>query len=219
MDDFRDGLKESVLFSIYFQFYLSKWPAVLSNKCKSKNEKSGLTWKGRNMDVLVRKARRHDKEAFALLMEANIKSMYKVAKAILKNDEDAADAMQETVLACWEKIDSLKKNDYFKTWLIRILINKCTAIYRQRQRFVSDEQALENTVWEEEYANVEWREFLNSLDEKYRTVIILYYAEGFRVKEIAEMLQISESAVKGRLATAREKVEHLYEMERSREII
>lgn len=171
------------------------------------------------MNVLVRKAKRHDKEAFTVLMEENIKSMYKVAKAILKNDEDAADAMQETVLACWESIDSLKRDDYFRTWLIRILINKCTAIYRQRQRFVSEGQVLETAIWEEEYANVEWREFLKNLDEKYRTVIILYYAEGFRVKEIADMLQISESAVKGRLATAREKVEHLYEIERSRGIV
>lgn len=48
------------------------------------------------MNQLVRKAKRHDKEAFTELMEINGKSMYKVAKAILENDEDVADAMQET---------------------------------------------------------------------------------------------------------------------------
>lgn len=66
--------------------------------------------------------------------------MYKVAKAILKNDDDVADAMQETILTCWEKIDSLKKEDYFKTWMIRILINQCNSIYRKRKKLVLDER-------------------------------------------------------------------------------
>ena len=66
--------------------------------------------------------------------------MYKVAKAILKNDDDVADAMQETILTCWEKIDSLKKEDYFKTWRIRILINQCNSIYRKRKKLVLDER-------------------------------------------------------------------------------
>lgn len=165
------------------------------------------------MDELVRRARKHDKEAFTLLMEQNMKSMYKVAKAILKRDEDAADAMQDTVLACWEKIDTLKKEEFFKTWLIRILINKCNTIYRHRKYFVAEESIRETAVWEENYANAEWREFLKGLEEKYRIVIILYYVEGFKVREIAEILQVSESTVKGRLAAARKQAEHLYRLE------
>ena len=75
------------------------------------------------MNLLIKKARGHDKAAFQQLMEEQMQSLYKVAKAILKNEEDVADAMQDTVLTCWEKIDTLKKDKYFKTWLIRILIN------------------------------------------------------------------------------------------------
>lgn len=171
------------------------------------------------MDGLVRKARKHDKEAFAMLIEQNGKSMYKVAKAILQNDDDVADAMQETVLTCWEKIDSLKKEEYFKTWMIRILINKCMVIYRQRSRFVSDENLGEAAAFEMDYENVEWQELLRGLEEKYRTVIILYYVEGFKVREIAGILQVSESTVKGRLATAREKVERFYQFERRAEVV
>ena len=55
------------------------------------------------MNLLIRKARNHDRAAFQQLMEQEGNSMYKIAKAILKNDEDVADAMQETALACWEK--------------------------------------------------------------------------------------------------------------------
>ena len=75
------------------------------------------------MEKLVQKAKQHDKIAFTVLIEQNTKSMYKVAKAILKNDEDVADALQDTILTCWEKIGTLEKNEFFKTWLIRILIN------------------------------------------------------------------------------------------------
>ncbi len=52
------------------------------------------------MDLLIRKAKKRDKAAFQELMEQQGKAMYKVAKAILKNDEDVADAMQETALVC-----------------------------------------------------------------------------------------------------------------------
>lgn len=171
------------------------------------------------MELLVRKARKHDKEAFTRLMEENGKSMYKVAKAILKNDEDVADAMQETVLTCWEKIDTLKKDELFKTWMIRILINKCNAIYRQRKCFVSDDNLPEVPAEEVQYANIEWMELLKCLEEKYRTVIILYYVEGFKVREIACILDVSESTVKGRMADARKQMEKLYQVERGFKVI
>ena len=57
---------------------------------------------------LVLQAKKHDKEAFVKLVENYQVSMYKTAIAILQNDEDAADAIQETILICWEKIGSLR---------------------------------------------------------------------------------------------------------------
>lgn len=162
------------------------------------------------MNLLIRKARKHDKAAFQELMEQQGKGMYKVAKAILKNDDDVADAMQETALTCWEKIDTLKKDKYFQTWLTRILINNCNAIYRQRMKMVSEEVVSEAWIQEDGYANAEWESFLNCLDEKYRTVVILYYVQGFKAREIAEILQVNENTVRGRLATARKKLEDQY---------
>ena len=87
-------------------------------------------------EELIKRAKVHDKEAFSKLMKREGKSMYKVAKSILKNDEDVADAMQETALSCWEKIETLQQEQYFRTWLIRILINHCNAIYRKKSRYV-----------------------------------------------------------------------------------
>ena len=162
------------------------------------------------MDGLVRKARKRDKEAFGQLIRQHTPGMYKVAKAILKNDEDAADAIQETALTCWEKLGILKKDKYFKTWMTRILINHCNQIYRQRSRMVSEVILPEEGAAEENYAAVEWREFLMCLDEKYRVVTILYYVEGFKIREIAEILQINAKTVSGRLATARDRMEKQY---------
>lgn len=167
------------------------------------------------MDGLVRKARKRDKEAFGQLIRQHTPGMYKVAKAILKNDEDAADAIQETALTCWEKLGLLKKDKYFKTWMTRILINHCNQIYRQRSRMVSEVILPEEGAAEESYAAVEWREFLQCLEEKYRIVTILYYVEGFKIREIAEILQVNEKTVSGRLATARDRMEKQYTREKS----
>ena len=174
-------------------------------------------WTGKEGDLsvmeeqdLIKKAKAHDSNAFSKLMQMYGKSMYKVARAILKNDEDVADAMQETALSCWEKIDTLQKERYFNTWLIRILINHCNAIYRKKSRYVLDSILPETADEEDAYANVEWMELLQCLGEKYRIVIVLYYIEGFQIKDIAKMLQISESAVKQRMSVARKKMEHYY---------
>lgn len=162
------------------------------------------------MEQLVQRAKKRDKEAFGELMRMHAASMYKVAKAILKNDDDAADAIQETALTCWEKLDTLKKDPYFKTWLIRILVNHCNSIYRQRGRVVLDMTLPEGGAEDNAYRNVEWQEFLQCLEEKYRVVTVLYYVEGFKTREIAEILGINKNTVSTRLAAAREKMEKQY---------
>ena len=161
------------------------------------------------MSLLISKAKKHDKAAFQQLIEQHEKAMYQMAKSILKNDDDAADAMQETIMTCWEKIDTLKKDRYFKTWLIRILINNCNAIFKQRMRSI--EEGIPE-VWDQEegYSNVEWESFLHCLDEKYRIIIMLYYVQGFKTREIADILQINENTVRGRLVKARNKLEKQY---------
>lgn len=77
------------------------------------------------MKSLVKRAQRGDDQAFVELIEENKQAMYKVAVGILKNDFDAADAIQQSILTCYEKLKELKKAQYFKTWLLRILINNC----------------------------------------------------------------------------------------------
>mgnify|MGYP004422452853 CR=1 FL=1 len=125
-------------------------------------------------------------------MQLHERDMYRTASAILSQDADIADAMQETILTCWEKIDTLQKNRYFKTWMIRILINKCKDILRLGRRMVCVEELPEQETGStvEAEANLEWKEALQGLDEKYRLIVVLFYAEGLRTAEIGKLLQL-----------------------------
>ena len=159
---------------------------------------------------LVKRAKRKDADAFTELMESQMQNMYKVARSILSRDEDVADAISDTILVCWEKIDTLKKNRFFRTWMTRILINKCNDILSAGQRTVFTDEPLEIEYMENEFLNLEWKEMLQSLDEKYRIVLLLYYGEGFSIKEIAQILELTESAIKSRLSRGREQVKQEY---------
>lgn len=68
-------------------------------------------------ESLIQRAKLRDPDAFAKLMDQHMQGMYKTARAILQNDEDAADAIQDTILTCWEKLAGLKEERYFKTWM------------------------------------------------------------------------------------------------------
>ena len=104
------------------------------------------------MKHLVIKAQKKNEEAFVKLMELNKQGMYKVAKSYLSYEEDVADAMQETILTCYEKLDTLRNPQYFKTWMTRILINKCKDILQKnRELCLMDEmpEVLEKSMAQE----------------------------------------------------------------------
>ena len=157
---------------------------------------------------LIRKARSKDPDAFSSLIPPPLHDLYRVAISILMNDEDAADAIQDTILGCWEKLHTLKQEKYFKTWLTRILINHCYDMRKKQQRMTTMED-YEELVAEDQY-NVELKEALGQLDEKYRIVMVLYYSEGYQTGEIAELLEIPRSTVQTRLQRGREKLEAYY---------
>ena len=94
------------------------------------------------LEELICRARAGDGEAFTVLMESQKQTLYKVARSYLRSDADAADAIGDTVLSCWEKLSTLRQPEYFRTWLVRILVRKCQDILRQRGRVVPLEEAL-----------------------------------------------------------------------------
>ena len=164
----------------------------------------------KELERLVHKAKRKDPDAFTALMNAYMQHLYKTAKAILMNDEGAADAIQETILTCWEKMGTLKEDRYFKAWVTKILINECYNLIRGRKGVTYVEEIPEIPDDREE-SDLEWKEALAVLGEEYRLPVVLYYIQGFQTKEIAKLMGISDAAVRTRLSRAREQLRKYYE--------
>lgn len=99
---------------------------------------------------LVEKAKNGSQEAFAKLIEKEKFKLYKTGISILKNDDDTCDAIQETLISVYKKIDTLKENNYFSTWIMRILINKCYDIIRKNKKvtYLNEKMKKEDTYYE-----------------------------------------------------------------------
>lgn len=162
------------------------------------------------MTDLIKKAIHGDADAFLELMDVNSLAMYKVAKGILGNDDDVADAVQNTILTCFEKLNTLKKPRYFKTWMIRILINECNKILNHYKKFNWDEEIPLIGQMDMSIAEFEFKEMLGRIDAPYRIILLLYYVEGFRISEIAEILDLNKNTVKTRLSRGRQQEKKEY---------
>lgn len=146
------------------------------------------------------------KEQLGRLIIASEDTMYHVAKTLLRNDTDCSDAIQETVVKAFTKVNTLRADARGKTWLIRILINECYAIMRREKRLVSLEAIPTEDVGADTADYSDLYEALTRLPEEDRLCVTLYYMEGYSIKEIAAILKFSESGVKSRLYRARNKL-------------
>lgn len=145
------------------------------------------------------------KEQLGKLIITSEDTLYHVAKTLLHSDADCADAIQEAIVKAFTNLHTLRKDSYAKTWLVRIVINECYAIMRKQKNIVSlEEYQNQEAVWREDYS--ELYEAIRKLPEDTKICVTLYYLEGYSVKETAKILEVTESAVKNRLARARAKL-------------
>lgn len=135
------------------------------------------------------------------ILEAE-QAMYHTAYAILKNDSDCADAVQEAIFKAYKSLDKLKNPEYFKTWIIRILVNTCYSQLKSR-RYTDDIENISEPAAEDDYSKTELMLEIASLDEKYRVPLMLYYMDGFTTEEIARSLGLTPAAVRKRISHAR----------------
>lgn len=163
------------------------------------------------MERDVRKAQDGDKAAFVRLMERGELSMYRAAKAILGREADVEDAVQEAVCRAFYKIKDLRKPQYFKTWLMRIVINCSCDLLRQRQGTAPLDLAPDQGLEEDQDLRLDVEGALNALGENDRLALTLYYLNDMSVKDMAKLLNISQDAVKQRLAHGRKKFRQAYE--------
>ncbi len=146
------------------------------------------------------------KEQLGNLIIASQDTMYHVAKTLLRNDADCADAIQEAIVKAFSGLHTLRKDSYAKTWLVRIVINECYAIMRREKRLLSLEDVSMEQAAQEEGEYFDLYEAVSRLPHEIRLTVTLYYMEGYRIKEIAALMKTTESAVKNRLMRARAKL-------------
>lgn len=138
------------------------------------------------------------------ILEAE-EAMYHTAYAILRNDSDCADAVQDAIFKAYKSLGSLKNPEYFKTWIIRILVNTCYSQLKSRKytEDIEDMESIPGQTAEDDYSKTELMLEIAAMDEKYRVPLMLYYMDGFTTEEIARSLGITSAAVRKRLSRAR----------------
>lgn len=149
-----------------------------------------------------------DKDAFVAIISEQLTSMYRVSKGILSNEHDVEDSISSTITIAFNKINTLKEKNYFKTWLIRILINECNNIYKKRKPLESLDENINN-----EYSisynyddNLDLYKAIEALPPDIYLVLILFYFEDMSYHDIANTLNLSEGTVKSRLHRGKEKL-------------
>jgi RNA polymerase sigma-70 factor, ECF subfamily len=177
---------------------------------------------GFDESALVAQAKAGDQNAFAELVNRYERKIYRLAKNITRNDEDAEDVLQDAFLKAYTHLDNFKGDSKFYTWIVRIAVNEALMRLRKRKtdRSVPLDEPVELgeetvqreiAVWEDnpeqQYSQEEWRRILDeavdSLKPDFRTVFVLRDIEELSTEETAETLGISVPAVKSRLLRAR----------------
>ena len=162
---------------------------------------------------LVRRAQAGDPAAFARLIAARQHALYRTAWAILREDEDARDGLQEACVSAWRELPRLRDPDRFDAWLSRIVVNRCRTMLRSRRRVTVRQIAIDpagerladgrpaeaDAIAESDAIQRAFRR----LPADQRALIALYYVEARSVGQVAEILGVPAGTVKWRLSRAR----------------
>lgn len=171
---------------------------------------------------LVARAARGDTAAFHLIMRRHNRLLFRTGRSILKNDDEAEDALQEAYLRAWHSIGSFRAEAKLSTWLVRIVVNEALGRLRRRGAQVipldsatelpdapwessmqanPDEEPERKAMRSEMRGLIEAR--IDALPEVFRTVFVLRAVEDLSIQEVAEALGIPEATVRSRFFRAR----------------
>ena len=152
-------------------------------------------------DILVDNAKEGNQKAYKELFDENVNNLYRYLRQFSNDRDQVDDWVQRAFIKAFKNILSFHGNSTFRTWLFKIGINEMRSDIRTSSKKSSDEfeENLHGDQIEPEN-NFEWHEemkwLLSDLDETKKNIFILYEVEGYKHNEIADMLDISESASK-----------------------
>ena len=138
--------------------------------------------------------------------------MYRLSYSILKNEEDAQDAVQEAIYNAYKKLETLKDKRKFKSWIYKIVTNTSFEILRNKKNYIDIEQ--ENIAAEkiDIDTNLTLWKAVQGLEQPYRTTITLFYYEDMSIKEISKITGSKVDAIKKQLSRGRDKIKELIDI-------
>ncbi|MGL5715072.1 MAG: sigma-70 family RNA polymerase sigma factor [Paraclostridium sp.] len=159
-------------------------------------------------EELINEARKGCGESFEKLIKIHKEYLYKTAFLYVKNEHDALDIYQETVYKAYINISKLRNEKFFKTWITKILINNVNMKNRHYNKFQDNQ--VEDYIGEISYSNLEEHmdlyDAVDSLEEKYKTPIILQYFHDLTIMQISEVMECNENTVKSNIRRAKKKL-------------
>lgn len=158
-----------------------------------------------------------DIEAFEKIIVQVQNDLYRIAKIRLVDDEDVNDAIQNTILKVYKHINKLKQDKYFRTWIIRILINECNNIIKENIKYNKVlkkvyKESYEYEIFIEDSKEIE--QLLKGITKEEMLILNLHYKDNYSFKEIAYILKKNINTVKSKFLRTKEKIKrNVTEME------
>lgn len=165
-----------------------------------------------NLEILAEKAKSGDNDAYTELINILQSDLQNIALSRLNNEEDAKDAVQETIINAYLSIHKLKDCKNFKSWIIKILINECNHIYSSHKKNLEflDKYIISGRTHDYLDDNLAFKEMLSNLDEDHKKIFELHYKDNLTIKQISNMLNINENTIKTILSRGRMKIKKKY---------
>ncbi|MEL3963088.1 sigma-70 family RNA polymerase sigma factor [Lysinibacillus endophyticus] len=161
------------------------------------------------LDRLVKKAQKGNDKAYLLLFQQYEADIYRMAYVYVKNKEDALDLVQEVAYQSFKTIRTLKKPEYFKTWLMKITINCALNLINKNKKIIPlnlDFEVLTGSEDEDIALTLSLHTLINTLKDDEKSVILLKYYDDCTLKEISELLDIPLGTAKSILYRALDKL-------------
>ncbi|WP_082339625.1 MULTISPECIES: sigma-70 family RNA polymerase sigma factor [Lysinibacillus] len=161
----------------------------------------------------MKKAQKGHDEAFLSLFQQYEVDIYRMAYVYVKNKEDALDVVQEVAYQSFKKIDTLKKPEYFKTWLMKITMNCAINLIKKNRKVVLIRSEYEEFIETEEEdipLTLSLQDLIDGLEMEEKSVVLLRFYQNYTFKEIAELLDMPLGTAKSVLYRALKKLRNKY---------
>ena len=142
-------------------------------------------------------------------------TVFRLAFSMLKSPADADDVTQNVLLSLYRTDYQFESDEHVRSWLMKVTVNECRKVWRRPFRSHENIDDYAETLAFEDPSYQDLFEAIMQLDRDKRTVIVLYYIEGYSIKEIAEILDVPAATIGTRLARARAKLAQYLKEEES----